>query len=341
MMLLKPATEDELAAMLGESERVAVSGGGRQRARWPEPPAGATRLSLADLPPTIDLNAANLTVRAAASVRLPDLQDRLRAEGFWYPPAAGDTGASTVGGHVAGATAGTRRSDGAVRDWVLGVRALLADGRTVRAGGEMIKNVAGYDLVRLFTGSGGTLGVLAAVAMRVAPVPAFTVTHICDFVTADAAASAAQPFLRWPDGPVAAEVVPSPDGWRLLTRWEGDAEGVAEAISRFRPGAILIGGEADAPWRERDARLFGAPHHAEVAVPLSGVIAAWHTCEQALRGREWYGTLQPLAGVIHIALPAPADLPDGARWRSRPPSLDGPLAAQVRAALDPLRRFLP
>lgn len=363
-----PETENELVTVLADAARdsrqVRIVGGGRQSARWASPDPGAVVLETGGLPPRVALNPANLTVRAAASTLLTELQAHLGEHGLWYPPAVGDTGASTVGGHIAAATAGTRRAGGAVRDWALGVRAVLADGRTVRAGGEMIKNVAGYDLTRLFIGSYGTLGVLVEVALRVAPRPECVATVAMPFESAEAACEAARPLLRWPQGPVAVEVVPDDDGgWRLLTRWEGEAADVEEAVARFAPGVVATyGDEAEAIWGARDARLFGLAGsgalHVEAVVPISATATLWHCWADRVRGLSWFGTLQPTAGVLHLALPrgAPvvalgrdtAQAGGHLRFRTLPPWCrdiappgDGGARLQqaVRAALDPMGRF--
>lgn len=366
-----PRTEADVATLLREAaqsgHRVAVVGGGRQRALWTGSALSVPQLHTGALPSRIDLRPANLTVRVSASTTLDALQAALGEQGLWYPPAAGDTGASTVGGHIAGATAGTRRAGGAVRDWVLGVRAVLADGRTMHAGGEMIKNVAGYDLTRLFTGSYGTLGVLVEVALRVAPRPERTETLAAGFATAGTACEAARPLLRWPEGPVAVEVVPAEGGaWRLLTRWEGAAADVQEALTRFGralPGEVTVfGGAAEEPWGARDARLFGLSGsgalHLELITPLSATAGLWARCEQLLRGLEWFGTAQPTAGVLHLALPRGAPVAHLARETAaagghlrfrtfpswcRDASVDGAgnprLQAAVRGALDPTGLF--
>jgi len=120
--------------------------------RWPAPtPAGAVELSTAGLDRTVDLDRPNLTLSVEAGARLDELHRRLGAEGF-YLRLPNDGG--TLGGLLAA------RPWPGVREDLLGLRLLLADGDVVELGGKVVKNVAGYDLPRLVLGSWGTFGVI-------------------------------------------------------------------------------------------------------------------------------------------------------------------------------------
>jgi glycolate oxidase FAD binding subunit len=116
---------------------------------------------------------AELVVTVRAGTPLRELQDLLAAHGQhlpFEPPAFGV--AATVGGAVAAGLAGPARvSRGPVRDYVLGARMLTGDGRVLKFGGEVMKNVAGYDVSRLLAGSLGTLGVILDVSLKVLPAP--------------------------------------------------------------------------------------------------------------------------------------------------------------------------
>ncbi|HSQ68792.1 MAG TPA: glycolate oxidase subunit GlcE [Steroidobacteraceae bacterium] len=116
---------------------------------------------------------AELVVTARAGTRLDEITELLAASGQrlpFEPPQF--TPSATLGGMVAAGLAGpARASAGAVRDHLLGVRILTGDGRVLRFGGEVIKNVAGYDVARIMAGSLGTLAVLLEVSLRVVPRP--------------------------------------------------------------------------------------------------------------------------------------------------------------------------
>ncbi|NES72750.1 MAG: FAD-binding oxidoreductase, partial [Okeania sp. SIO2D1] len=112
----------------------------------------------------------DLTVSVEAGVKLADLQQRLRAAGQFLPldPAYPET--ATLGGILATADAGSwRQRYGGVRDLVLGLSVVRADGEIAKAGGKVVKNVAGYDLMKLFVASYGTLGIISEVTLRTYP----------------------------------------------------------------------------------------------------------------------------------------------------------------------------
>src|SRR5205085_4537465 len=94
-------------------------------------------------------------------------------------PPLGTGDAATIGGVIATADSGPlRHRYGAPRDLILGITVVLSDGTIARAGGKVIKNVAGYDLAKLFTGSFGTLGLIVEVVVRLHPVPPRTMTAV-------------------------------------------------------------------------------------------------------------------------------------------------------------------
>ena len=111
-------------------------------------------------------------VRLQAGVKLEDLQEQLSGSDQMLaidPPESG----ATIGGIVAANSSGPRRYRyGTIRDLIIGITVVLHDGTVAKAGGKVVKNVAGYDLSKLFTGSLGTLGVIADANFRLHPIPA-------------------------------------------------------------------------------------------------------------------------------------------------------------------------
>ena len=120
---------------------------------------------------------ADLTLTAGAGLGMTELDDVLRPNGQWLPMDAPGADAGTVGGLVACGVSGAMQGRyGAVRDNVLGIDVVTGAGRMLRIGGRVVKNVAGYDLVRLFTGSRGSLGIITSVSVRLFPRPETDVT---------------------------------------------------------------------------------------------------------------------------------------------------------------------
>jgi glycolate oxidase FAD binding subunit len=171
MDLLVPTSFEELAAALRDSTgTVAVRGAGTKR--WG--PVGESTdvvIDTSSLNAVVEHSYGDLVLTVQCGARLRDLQATVGQHGQWLaldPPEAD----GTVGGTLAAAASGPRRLRfGTPRDLVLGVTVVLADGTVARSGGKVVKNVAGYDLGKLFTGSYGTLGVIAQATLRLHPVP--------------------------------------------------------------------------------------------------------------------------------------------------------------------------
>jgi len=116
--------------------------------------------------------AEDMTAIVQAGMLLADLQKALRQSGQWLPIDPPVPERLTVGELLASNASGPRRFGyGTVRDYVIGLTVVLADGRLVRSGGKVVKNVAGYDLMKLFIGSHGSLGVIVEAIFKVLPCP--------------------------------------------------------------------------------------------------------------------------------------------------------------------------
>jgi glycolate oxidase FAD binding subunit len=121
----------------------------------------------------------DLTVTVEAGIKFSSLQEILAIAGQFLPLDPAYPNISTIGGIIATADTGSlRHRYGGVRDLLLGISFVRADGKIAKAGGRVVKNVAGYDMMKLFTGSYGTLGILTEVTLRVYPLPANSATVI-------------------------------------------------------------------------------------------------------------------------------------------------------------------
>jgi glycolate oxidase FAD binding subunit len=166
---------------------------------------------------------ADATAKVQAGMRLADLQDQLATTGQWLaidPPHAD----ATVGGVFAANATGPRRLRyGGMRDLVIGTTMVTADGAVARSGGNVIKNVAGYDLAKLLCGSLGTLGLVAELIVRLHPLPAASTT-VTAAITPELATQVTLALLASP-------LVVSAIDWSLGTlaiRIEGREAGVDE-----------------------------------------------------------------------------------------------------------------
>lgn len=233
-------------AVLDSAGPIGIAGAGTA-AGWAGPlgPVDAV-LDTTGLTGVITHNPGDMTVSVRAGTPLRQLQDELAPHGQHVSfDAARVADGATVGGLVATADAGPAALVfGSMRDLVIGVTLVLADGTVARSGGHVIKNVAGYDLAKLMHGSYGTLGVLAEVVLRLHPEPKRTATLAIDCELAEAAAHAAT-VLGGPYEPAALEW--TSDGV-LLIRVDGTEEALDARLERLR-GAL-----GDAPSDERHSR---------------------------------------------------------------------------------------
>lgn len=227
---------------------------------------------------------AELVITARAGTPLEQLEAELANHGQYLPFEPPHFGRdATVGGMVAAGLAGPARvSAGTVRDYVLGVSLLTGDARTLRFGGEVIKNVAGYDVSRLLAGSLGILGVLLEVSIKVLPRRPASMTQVLEL----AAAAAMEKVTRWATSTLPLTASCWSEG-RLHVRFDASAA----ALDRVRR---LIGGEsladADAFWgglREHSHPFFHAPGR----LLRSHVAAQTPTVEsEGQTLMEWHGT---------------------------------------------------
>ncbi len=151
----------------------------------------------------------DLTVTVEAGVKLADLQNILKDKGQFLAldPAYPET--ATIGGIIATADSGSWRSRyGGVRDMLLGISFVRADGAIAKAGGRVVKNVAGYDLMKLFTGSYGTLGIIQEATFRLYPLPEDSRTILLSGEN-EAIATATQTLLNSTLTPTAADLLSS------------------------------------------------------------------------------------------------------------------------------------
>ena len=124
---------------------------------------------------------ADLVATAEAGTTLSEFQKQLASAGQWLPIDPPDDGRATLGGVVATGLGGAQAFGyGLPRSFVIGMRLVLADGRSIKVGGNVVKNVAGYDLCKLFTGSYGTLGLITELTFKLRPLPLETRTIIAN-----------------------------------------------------------------------------------------------------------------------------------------------------------------
>ena len=238
----------------------------------------------------IEHHPDDLLATVRAGTPLATLNETLRPAGQWWPldplGGGGGGGGGSVGAIVATAAAGPlAASYGTPRDLVLGLTVALADGRVIKAGGRVVKNVAGYDMVKLFTGSWGTLGIIAEAHLRLHPLPPDDRSLALSAESAETLASLARELLRMKAlAPAAAEILSPPAApalgldaseTQLIVRWLGHELAVGGAMSearRLAGVANVKAEERDVPWSELsdiEERLKPAITLRSTAAPLA------------------------------------------------------------------------
>lgn len=243
---MRVSSEEELAGVVRDAaEPLRIRGGGTRG-----PGGRGAVLDVSGLAGIRLYEPAALTLVAGAGTPLAEAEAALAAEGqrLAFEPAdwrglLGTSGEPTLGGMVAANVSGPRRVQaGACRDALLGVRFVDGTGAVVKNGGRVMKNVTGYDLVKLMAGSWGTLGVLSEVSLKVLPVPEAAATLVISGLDDAAAVAAMTEALCSPFDVTGA--AHGPDG--TLIRIEGFAGSVAyrgaelaQRLGRF--GTVEVG----------------------------------------------------------------------------------------------------
>ena len=351
-----PSGTDEASALLAtaaEHDLAVVARGSGTRIGWGAPPRRCDLIiDTQRLNQIVEHAAGDLVVRVQAGVTLGQLAGVLAAAGQQLaldpPPAlasgpngtaagvaasaaAGATasaaggaaaGSPTIGGMLATGTAGPRRLRyGTPRDLVIGLTVVRPAGTVAKSGGKVVKNVAGYDLGKLYAGSYGTLGLITEAVFRLHPVPAAAVFVTAGYAGTAAASQAVAAAAGTDLAPVAVEIDrPGRDGLvRVGVLLEGDPAGVAERAALLRGvlGAGTATSDSPPPWWgcAQPARLVTGPHGpAEPtmlrisfwAAALPGVLAAIDAAGQEA-GLDPAVNGSAAAGVLYAVLDGDAD----------------------------------
>jgi glycolate oxidase FAD binding subunit len=282
----RPSTAEQVAEALHEAAEAGRSvvpvGGGRALGLGDPPERFDVALETRALDRVLELSQADMTVSVEAGITLEALNASLAQVGQFLPIDPFNAPGHTVGGVLAAGLSGPLRLRyGSPRDFVIGLRVALPDGRLVSSGGRVVKNVSGYDMNKLHQGALGSLGVIVAASFKVFPRALHEVTVEA---RADDPWREAARALTLPQSPVALEL--ASDG-RLLCRLAGTAEGV-----RRLAGELGWTESGDDAWEEHARR--SGDTWARISVPpvhLRGVV------DGLPAGARWWAS--PGVGVAH------------------------------------------
>jgi len=367
---LRPASFEEAAKALAEAAAVGRSVrilGAGTKLGWGIPgPEPDIELWTTALDQVVEHNVGDLTAVLQAGVPVARAQETFAAAGQMLaldpPLGRGEEREATVGGMLATGDSGPRRHRyGAPRDLVLGMTVALSDGTIARSGGNVIKNVAGYDLGKLFCGSFGTLGVILQVSVRLHPLPADKMTAVGESDDPDVLAAAGRELSKAPLELEALDVAWERGHGRILAQVGGtEVAPRAQRINEMMRTADLGGLDAttddDRLWDRQRAGQRASEGKALVRVGarpsvLANVLRAAEAVGGTVVGRVALGTsyvsLDPDSvgrfraalpgGTAAVLLDAPARLRQAADpWSAaETPALE--LMRRVKLRFDPAR----
>jgi glycolate oxidase FAD binding subunit len=246
-MMMTPKNEQDLSeCVAGAKGPLAIQGGGTRGVFVAGDVLNTNGISGINL---YEPGALTVVVKAGTAVSeievaLAGERQRLAFEPMDYRGLLGLKGEPTIGGVVAGNISGPRRVQvGAARDFTLGVRFVDGQGTIVKNGGRVMKNVTGYDLVKLMAGSWGTLGVLSEVSLKVLPMPEADATLQIHGLNMTDAVAAMATALGSPYDVSGSAHFPNDEGGLTMIRVEGFENSVAYRIAQLRETLSKFGGE--------------------------------------------------------------------------------------------------
>jgi glycolate oxidase FAD binding subunit len=274
-----PSTTFECAEVMAmaarEQLRLGFIGGGTQLGLGAAPTALDAVVRTERLARIVEHVPADMVVVVEAGCTLAALQAALGAHGQRLALDAPSPERTTVGGMVAtGAFGPLRARYGGVRDLIIGVTLVRADGEVAHGGGKVVKNVAGFDLPKVACGSLGTLGMIATAAFRLHPLPETTKTVVAGGVTAEAVVAlvAAARAAQLEPASVVALTAVEPGRFDMGLRFEGFGRGVEQQVARMRelartrgPAEIVDDDAAAAFWHRHDEVRAAVPLRVRVA----------------------------------------------------------------------------
>jgi glycolate oxidase FAD binding subunit len=345
----KPTSAEALARTLQDAasagRAVVPVGGGHANGMGNPLERCDVELHTTRLDRVIEHSQADMVVSVEAGITLEALQSHLGKAGQFLPLDPFHSPGHTIGGLLAsGWTGPLRLRFGSPRDFLIGIRVALPDGKLATGGGRVVKNVSGYDMMKLHYGALGSLGVIVAASFKVFPKPLHDVTVVSHGGWEDAERALATPLA-----PSAVEL--SSDG-RVLARYLGSPSAVDRMVSS------LEWAEEDAAIWDKDAR--SAPERwARIAAPRTelrnlvehlpagdrwwaspGVgIANWAVGGDPESVTEMRSRVEASGGTL-VMLAAPADfMRQVGAWGTPPPTID--VMRRLKQAFDPNRILNP
>lgn len=331
LLVVRPQTVEQVAQIhaLAHRERIAITpramGSGLSGGALPS--AGAIVLSISGMNRILEIDTVNRVAVVQAGVITADLQRAVEERGLFYPPDPSSLRQCAIGGNIAENAGGARcLKYGVTADYVTALQVVLPDGTVIRTGGKTVKNVTGYDLRALFTGSEGTLGTVTEATLRLLPKPKLVRTALAAFDSIERAAASVTAVMSSGVVPTAIELLdsltiacvndlqpgafPAPSDAVLIFAVDGnyeqavagDLEQIGAIVREHGASTVSIARSAQESERIWDARRSVSPALArrrpnklgeDVCVPVSEIAAMIARVREIARR---HGLLIPIFG---------------------------------------------
>jgi glycolate oxidase FAD binding subunit len=246
-----PETLDELSELIKAEKGSIVPVGAGTQLEFGNPLQSADcAVSLTRINRITTYNPAELTIHVEAGVTLGEIHSALAANNQTLPLDPWNGPSATIGGIAAANAQGPLRATGSIRDWIIGMTVIHVDGGRSKTGGRVVKNVTGYDLAKLYTGSLGSLAVIAEISFKLRPRFERTATAVAEFSTMSDAMEVLAVLRKSPLQPIACELVgPNHAVW---LRFGEHPRAVEMQISRLpkAPWKVLEAAEESIAWEK-------------------------------------------------------------------------------------------
>ena len=285
MISISPTNLDECAAALATRHRIAFVGGGTQIGLGNAPNGIDAEVRTERMKRIVDYSPSDMVLTAEAGATLAEIQAIVREHHQRLALDPPQPERATIGGLVATGAYGPRRAKyGAIRDLIIGVTLVRADGTVARGGGKVVKNVAGFDLPKVACGSLGTLGMIAEATFRLHPLPEKSATAVFRTLTPVQVFAKTKSIRDVQLEPVSVVALRVATGkYDLGVRFEGFSKGVDQQMQRL--------GATDEPF-DHDAARTGGPTRVRIAALPSRFAEVDRIIETLEPIRfAWYATL--------------------------------------------------
>jgi glycolate dehydrogenase FAD-binding subunit len=311
--IIEPASADELALALASASSqhgsVVIRGGGTKMGWGRTPSSIDILLSTKRLSALVAHEYADLTATVQAGARIDDINRTLARHGQWLPiESAFDE--ATIGGAIATNDSGPlRHRYGTPRDLMIGVRLALSDGRLIKAGGNVVKNVAGYDLGKLISGSFGSLAAIVSATFKLTPLPGASSTLIATFSRADSLIAALAAITSSQLEASAVEIRTA-STYQLLLKFESTPGALNAHVQKARAltgdascEVVAAASEADL-WRAHTRTIWASPgavvKAAWLPASLGAVLAFIDDVRSTVAGVELIGRAALGSGLFRF-----------------------------------------